>query len=46
MQLSFGNMTIELNIFNIAKQPYNANDEIVGVDLIEEIVDNTFFFKS
>ncbi|KAH9801963.1 hypothetical protein KPL71_001215 [Citrus sinensis] len=42
MQLSFGNMTMELNIFNIAKQPYNANDGIVDVDLIEALVDNTF----
>ncbi|KAK9222119.1 hypothetical protein WN944_010551 [Citrus x changshan-huyou] len=42
MQLSFGNMTMELNIFNIVKQPHNADDEIVDVDLIEKIIDNTF----
>ncbi|KAH9735065.1 hypothetical protein KPL71_017621 [Citrus sinensis] len=42
IQLSFGNMTMELNIFNIAKQPHNADDGIVDVDLIETIVDNTF----
>ncbi|KAH9724535.1 Ribonuclease H [Citrus sinensis] len=42
MQLSFGNMSIELNIFNIAKQPHNADDGIVDVDLIEALVDNTF----
>ncbi|KAH9667290.1 hypothetical protein KPL70_020978 [Citrus sinensis] len=36
------NMTMELNIFNIAKQPHNADDEIVDVDLIEALVDNTF----
>ena len=42
MQLSFGNMTMELNIFNIAKQPHNAYDEIVDVDLIEALVDNNF----
>ena len=42
MQLSFGNMTMELNIFNIAKQPHSADDGIVDVDLIETIVDNTF----
>ncbi|KAH9780933.1 hypothetical protein KPL71_008264 [Citrus sinensis] len=42
MQLSFGNMTMELNIFNIAKQPHNADDGIVDVDLIEALVDNTF----
>ncbi|KAH9670818.1 hypothetical protein KPL70_017120 [Citrus sinensis] len=42
MQLSFGNMTIELNIFNIAKQPHNADDGIVDVDLIEALIYNTF----
>ncbi|KAK9190504.1 hypothetical protein WN943_019110 [Citrus x changshan-huyou] len=42
MQLYFGNMTIELNIFNIAKQPHNTNDEIIDVDLIEILVDNIF----
>lgn len=42
MQLSFDNMTMELNIFNIAKQPHNGDDEIVDVDLIKALVDNTF----
>ena len=42
IQLSFGNMTMELNIFNIAKQPHNADDGIVDVDLIEALVDDTF----
>ncbi|KAH9686664.1 hypothetical protein KPL70_014445 [Citrus sinensis] len=42
MQLSFGNITMELNIFNIAKQPYNADNGIVDVDLIEALVDDTF----
>ncbi|KAH9685156.1 hypothetical protein KPL70_013841 [Citrus sinensis] len=42
MQLSFDNMTMELNIFNIAKQPHNADDGIVDVDLIEALVDDTF----
>ena len=42
MQLSFGNMIMELNIFNIAKQPHNTDDRIVDVDLIKELVDNTF----
>ena len=42
MQLSFGNMTMELNIFNITKQPHNTYDEIIDVDLIEEIIKNTF----
>ena len=43
MQLSFSNMTMELNFFNIAKQPHNADDAIVDVDLIEALVDNTLF---
>ena len=42
MQLSFGNMTMELNIFNIAKQLHNADNGIVDVDLIETLVDDTF----
>ena len=42
MQLSFGNKAMELNTFNIAKQPNNAGDRIVDVDLIEALVDNTF----
>ncbi|KAH9649644.1 hypothetical protein KPL70_026063 [Citrus sinensis] len=42
MQLSFGNMTMELNIFNNAKQLYNTDDGIVDVDLIEALVDDTF----
>lgn len=40
MQLSFNNMTIELNIFNIAKQPLYRDEGIVGVDLIEELINN------
>ena len=42
MQLSFANKTMELNIFSIAKQPHNADDRIIDVDLIEELVDDTF----
>ena len=42
MQLSFGNMTMELNIFNIAKQPHNADDGIMDVDSIEALVDDSF----
>ena len=38
-------MTMELNIFNFAKQPHNADDGIVDVDLIQEIVDNTFLLN-
>ena len=40
--MSFGNMTMELNIFNITKQPHNAYNEIIDVDLIEALVDDTF----
>ena len=42
MQLSFGSMNMELNIFNIVKQPHYADAGIIDVDLIEEIVDNIF----
>ena len=40
--MSFDNMTMELNIFNITKQPHNADDGIIDVDLIQELVDNSF----
>jgi hypothetical protein len=36
MKLSFGNMTLEMNIFNICKQPGDDND--LQVDFIEELV--------
>ena len=36
-------MTMEINIFNIVKHPHNTDDEIVDVDLIEALIDNTFF---
>ena len=42
MQLSFSNMNMELNIFNIVKQPHNSYDEIIDVDLIEALVDDIF----
>ena len=35
-------MIMELNTFNIAKQPHNVDDGIVDADLIEEIIDNAF----
>ncbi|CAL2257708.1 unnamed protein product [Prunus armeniaca] len=41
MQLSFGNMTLELNIFNICKQPANNEDD-KEVYMIETIVQNCF----
>ena len=37
MKLSFRNITLEKNIFNICKQPGDDND-IQEVDLIEELV--------
>jgi len=37
MKLSFGNITLEMNIFNICKQPGEDND-LQEVDLIEELV--------
>ena len=40
IQLSFGNMIVELNIFNITKQPLDKDD--VKVDLIKELVNYTF----
>jgi hypothetical protein len=37
MKLSFGNITLEMNIFNICKQPGDNND-LQEVDFIEELV--------
>jgi hypothetical protein len=39
MKISFENMTVELNIFNINTQPLDY-DEIHHVCLIEEIIDD------
>ena len=41
MKLSFGNMTLELNIFNICKQ-LGEDDEIEEVNYIDTIVDEYF----
>ncbi|XP_024038426.1 uncharacterized protein LOC112097419 [Citrus clementina] len=41
MQLSFGNMTMELNIFNVTKQP-QEEDEFVEANMIEELVEDSF----
>lgn len=38
MNISFGNMTVELNIFDISNQPLKY-DEVESVCLIEEIKD-------
>ncbi|KAH9803331.1 hypothetical protein KPL71_001722 [Citrus sinensis] len=40
MQLSFGNMTMELNIFNVPKQT-QEDDEVVEVDMIEASIDDS-----
>ena len=41
MQLSFGNMTMKLNIFNVTKQP-QEEDEFVEANMIEELVEDSF----
>jgi hypothetical protein len=41
MKLSFGNMTLEMNIFNICKQPGDDNDS-QEVDVIKELVYDQF----
>lgn len=45
MQLSFDNMTMELNIFNIVKQTPHKDKGIIDVDLIEELIDHTCLFS-
>jgi hypothetical protein len=43
MKLSFGNMTLEMNIFNICKQPGDDNDnDSQEADVIEELVYDQF----
>jgi hypothetical protein len=41
MKLSFGNMTLEMNIFNSCKQPGDDND-LQEVDFIEKLVHDQF----
>ena len=41
LKLSFGNMTLEMNVFNICKQPRDDSD-LHEVDLIEELVHEQF----
>ena len=41
MKISFGNMTVELNIFDVSKQPPD-NDDISEVDTIESLIENTW----
>jgi len=40
-KLSFGNMTLEMNIFNICKQPGDDND-LQEVDFTEKLVYDQF----
>jgi hypothetical protein len=43
MKLTFGNMTVELNIFNIYKQPaIDDDEEIVEVYMIQNLVESKF----
>jgi len=41
MKLSFGNMTLEMNVFNICKQPGDDND-LQKVGFIEKLVHDQF----
>jgi len=43
MKLTFGNMTVEFNIFNIYKQlVIDDEEEIVEVDMIKNLVESRF----
>jgi hypothetical protein len=37
MKLTFGNMTLDLNIFNQGKQPNDPQEEYVGVNAVQEV---------
>ena len=41
MKLSFGNMTVELNVFNASQQPHELED-LCDVNMIDGLVDNSF----
>jgi hypothetical protein len=45
MKISFGNMTIELNIFDISKQT-PGNEEVNEVYMVENLVHDTFIQSS
>ena len=45
MKISFGNMTVEFNIFHISKQVLD-NEDIYEVDMIEGLVHDTFLQSS
>ena len=40
MKLTFGNMTLELNVFNLCKQPHDEEDDNEEANMIESIVEN------
>ena len=42
MKLTFGNMTIDLNIFHVGKQPEDPYDQPMDVNLVDAIVDQDF----
>ncbi|XP_035546620.1 uncharacterized protein LOC108997816 [Juglans regia] len=44
LKLSFGNMTLELNIFNTCRQPWNL-EEVQEVNLLENILDEDFYLN-
>ena len=44
MQLTFGSMTLELNIFHVAKQPHKDND-CAYVNLIDAVVQEEYTKK-
>ena len=46
MKLTFGNMTIDLNIFYVGKQPDDDFDQPMGINLIDEMVDQDFMNPS
>ena len=37
----FGNITVEMNVFDVSKQPPD-NDDICKVDMIESLIENTW----
>ena len=39
--MSFENMTLELNIFYLCKQPRDVDDEVHEINLIESFVEDT-----
>ncbi|KAK0575753.1 hypothetical protein LWI29_006448 [Acer saccharum] len=45
MKLSFGNMTVELNVFNVCQQPPN-HDDLCEVNFVESVVHDSFRHSS